>query len=180
MGLGLAVSQSIVIKHGGNIQICSAPEQGTSVLITLPLGLAGQESSRTENSGLLSDKPTILLLEDNPSLRKMCGQMLERLNCEVIYSGNGNEAIEKFNAAVKNKISIRLVLLDLNIKGGLGGIETLKRLRDSGYEKPVIVVSGSPDSPGIRDYQQFGFDGKLLRPYTKKELEKSIRQFIPF
>jgi PAS domain S-box-containing protein len=179
MGLGLAVARSIILKHGGNIHIDSAPEKGATVLVQLPLDDSVRAIQSEAKTDILNDeKPTILLLEDSLSLRKLCQQMLERLNCEVIAASSVKDAIKQYKAAVKQNVRIDLVLLDQNIKEGLGGIEMLKQLKLLGYDQNSILVTGSPNSPAITHFKKYGFDGKLLKPYTKDELEEIIREFI--
>mgnify|MGYP002630415484 CR=1 FL=1 len=71
-----------------------------------------------------------------------------------------------------------MILLDQNIIGGIGGIETLKELRKIGYDEKAIVITGSPGIPAILDFEKYGFDGKLLKPYSIKELKEAIGQFV--
>ncbi|WP_457551826.1 response regulator [Desulfobacula sp.] len=177
-GLGLAVSQSIIKKHGGEIKIKSATGQGTTIIVTLPI----PDSKPIVPSGLNDfsplKKPLILIMEDDPSLRKLCSRMLECLNCEVISTSHGKAAIEEFFNTIHKNILIDIILLDQNIKGGMGGIETLKKLREFGFKGKAIVVTGSPTSPAIINFEKYGFDANLLKPYSKDDLERVIGKFI--
>jgi two-component system, cell cycle sensor histidine kinase and response regulator CckA len=123
-------------------------------------------------------KPVILIMEDDQSQRKLITRMLKDFNCEVFSTSHGKAAIEVFlNMAHKNTL-IDIVLLDQNIKGGMGGIETLKNLRDFGFQGKAIVVTGSPFSPAIIDFEKYGFDANLLKPFSKDDFKSVIGKFI--
>jgi len=177
-GLGLAVSESIIKKHGGNIRIESMLSQGTTVIVSLPLPDFQLNDLSESNIVPAIEKPIILFMDDDPSVNKMCERMLQRLNCIVITASCSREAVKKYLDAVQNNVNIDLILLDQNIIGGIGGIETLKELRKNGYDKKAIVITGSPSSPAILDFEKYGFDGKLLKPYSIKELKEAIGQFV--
>ncbi len=178
MGLGLAVTRSILLQHGGNIQIDSAPGQGTTVLATLPFADSVEADISEEKLPDCRGGSTILAMEDDPGIRKLCERMLKRLNFEVIIASHGQEAIEKYKSAVKQSVEIDLLLLDYNIKGGLGGAETLKRLKELGYRNQSIMVTGSPGSPQMMDYRKLGFDHLLLKPYNHHDLKEAVGRFI--
>ncbi|MEJ2640718.1 MAG: ATP-binding protein [Desulfosarcinaceae bacterium] len=178
MGLGLAVTKSVLLKHGGHIHMESVPGRGTSVMVTLPLPDLSVPGAADGFSARAGANPTVLVMEDNRSMRKLCEKMLERLNCSVISAGHGKEALEKYELAADQGAAIALILLDENIKGGISGSETLKKLKAIGYSNPAVVVSGSPNSPAMMNDQKFGFDGMLLKPFTKKELEEILERFI--
>ena len=178
MGLGLAVTRSILLQHGGNIQIDSAPGQGTTVLATLPFADSVEADVSEEKLPDCRGGSTILAMEDDPGIKKLCERMLKRLDFEVIIASHGQEAIEKYKAAVKQSVEIDLLLLDYNIKGGLGGAETLKRLKELGYRNQSIMVTGSPGSPQMMDYRKLGFDHLLLKPYNHHDLKEAVGRFI--
>lgn len=177
-GLGLSVSKAIIKKHGGDIRVTSMAGKGTKVDVYLPLPDKDPNVQIGSNDVTASKKPTIICVDDDASVIKICVRMLEGLNCRVIMANNTDEAIENYLTAVKNNITIDLILLDQNIQGRLGGIETLKAFRKYGYAGKALVVTGSPSSPVIFDFTKFGFDGKLLKPYTKKELRDAVNPYV--
>lgn len=179
VGLGLAAAQAIVNRHGGNIHISSAPGKGTTVIVSLPIEQSSFHGKADINIYPLSKTPVILMMEDEISLRKLCRRMLQKLNCEIITTCNGNEMIESYKTAVENNVTIDLVILDQNIKGGAGGFEILDRLKKEGFDKNAILVTGSPHESLVDNLKKYGFDDLISKPYTKKEFETIIRKYLP-
>jgi len=179
MGLGLAVSKSILQKHGGKIQIHSEVGRGTTVFVTLPLPDLKHPKSAAFPVKSETSRPTILVLEDNKAQQRLYEQLLDRLDCRAILTGTAQQAIGEYALAGENKIAIDLVILDQNIKSGMGGVETLKELRLLGYENAAIIITGSPNSPVISDYKRYGFDAKILKPFSKEDFRKEVSQFLP-
>jgi two-component system, cell cycle sensor histidine kinase and response regulator CckA len=179
VGLGLAAAQAIVANHGGNIYIESALGKGTTVIVILPIDKLNSRA-RSELNILYptTEKPVVLIMENNLSLRKLIERMLRKLNCEVLLSGNEKELIEIYQLATLNDIIIDLIILSHSKKNGAGVVEALSKMRNIGYDKKAIIITGSPDSPYVKEFGQYGFDGVLLKPYTKKELENVIRRCL--
>ncbi|MBM9518914.1 PAS domain S-box protein [Desulforhopalus vacuolatus] len=178
-GLGLSVSKSIIKKHGGDIQIYSKINNGSMVTIRLPVPELKMSSSASGSNTVSStEKPIILIMEDDPSRSKLCSLMLRCLNCTVITANCLRETIEKYLDAVKDNIKIDLILLNQNITGDTGGVQTLIELRKNGYDNEAVLVTESPDIPAMFNFRKYGFDAILFKPYTKKELKEIISQFL--
>ncbi|GEM_PF-2148144 len=179
VGLGLAAAQAIVNRHGGNIHISSAPGNGTTVIVSLPIEQSSSHEKADINIFPTGKTPVVLMMEDEISLIKLCRRMLQKLNCEVITACNGNEMIESYQMAVENNVTIDLVILDQNIKGCAGGFEVLERLKKEGFDNNAILVTGSPHDPPVDNLKRYGFDDLISKPYTKKEFETIIRKYLP-
>jgi nitrogen-specific signal transduction histidine kinase len=186
-GLGLAVSKSIIKKHGGSIQVESGIGKGTRVRVSLPLPdleIQDPDIQSGPNPLVSPDKPVILIMEDDSGLRRLCERILQRLNCEVITAGCSKEAVKKYSDAVGKQEEIDLVILDRNIRGGTGGVETLKKLRTNGYDKKAVIITSAVNRWAKLDPQKYEsreheFDGQLIKPYTKQDLEDLLGAFVP-
>jgi len=101
-------------------------------------------------------------------------QYIQNAPWGVIAAANAMEAYLAYNYACQHHILIELVLFDQHIKDSSGGVETLSRLFQSGFDGKAVIVTGSPSSPVISDYKTYGFDARILKPYSRKDFEKVI------
>ncbi|MEA2060083.1 MAG: ATP-binding protein [Thermodesulfobacteriota bacterium] len=175
-GLGLSVVKALVENHGGSIAIKSRLNKGTQVIINLPSCAMKRRLVREQFDSLHPEKPIVLIMDDEPSVRvrTLSQRLLERLGYAVIATGNSMGAQFSYEYACQHHVQIDLVLFDQNIKNSSGGIETLNRLHQSGFNGKSVIVTGSPSSPVISDYKFYGFDARVLKPFSIKEFEKVI------
>jgi PAS domain S-box-containing protein len=173
MGLGLSICKSIIQKHGGFIDLESEKGRGTTVSFYLP---ASEKpiGKKPPVKDLVSGKGRVLAMDDEESMRKMMGAVLKRLNYEVELAENGEKAIENYRAAKERGCPFTVVILDLTIRGGMGGKETLKGLMEIDPEVNAIVASGYNDDPVMKNYQEYGFKGALSKPFFINELKKVL------
>jgi signal transduction histidine kinase/CheY-like chemotaxis protein len=175
-GLGLSMVYGFVKQSGGHIQIYSEPGSGTSVRIYLPHAESGSAEGGRAPNGPAAELPkgseTILLVEDDPRLRRVLSRRLRSLGYDVIEAENGVAA--KTEVAARPEIS--LVFTDMVMPGGMTGLELaqaalamrpgIKVLFTSGYAEPAIA--------------QFGLSAGawLKKPYTADELAEKIREIL--
>ena len=71
-----------------------------------------------------------------------------------------------------------MVMMDLTVPGGMGGLEAIRKLKE--YDKDVVAVvsSGHPNDPVMLQYERFGFKGAIRKPYTLRDLEEVVRQTL--
>ncbi len=137
-GLGLASAYRIMKNHRGAIQVKSKPGEGSTFTLffrastALPLDMAPEEKH------IITGQGTILLVEDEPTLRRVAGKLLETLGYQVLEATSGEGALEVF---AERHGDIDLVLLDV-IMPGLNGFQTMERLRALDPQIRVILCSG--------------------------------------
>lgn len=141
-GLGLAMAFGIIAQHEGTIAVESAPGQGSTFVVKLPLmetscsPVAETEPLPAKNSA--HDGGTILLVEDNDISRQVFIEILRDAGYEVITAADGEEAVETYR---KNCDRIDLVILDV-IMPRMNGREALDVIRSEGRPVRYLFMSG--------------------------------------
>ena len=178
MGLGLATAYAIVQKHGGHIDIHSSSGAGTTVNIYLPAESQPEEIDITTPSAGNKASPVkrVLVMDDEEMLRKLVRQMLERMGYAVETVKDGVEAIAAYQSQKDSGEPFDAVILDLTIKGGMGGEQTIRELLKIDPGIKAIVSSGYFNDPVMSDFQKYGFMGAMPKPYEKSALKKMLEK----
>ncbi len=104
------------------------------------------------------------------SIRRVTG----RAGYDVAETTNGQDALDAHDLAKAEGRAFDLILSDLTIEDGMGGIEMMKELRQRDPEIPAIVSSGYADSPAMAAPGEYGFDAVLPKPYPPRELLRLV------
>lgn len=179
MGLGLAIAHSIVHKHLGHIHIRSEKGRGTTVELLLPADTDGPEkpSRRSPEQALVKPR-RILVMDDESMIRDLAGRMLERLGFESHSTENGQEAIDVYVKGLETGSAFDAVILDLTVRGGMGGEDAIKTLKAIDPDVRAVVSSGHINDPIISNYRDFGFCGVIRKPYTIADMEAQLKAVL--
>jgi PAS domain S-box-containing protein len=178
-GLGLATAYSIIKKHEGLITVESEIGKGTTFFIYLPAAKGekkGKGNSETESN--LIGKGRILVMDDEEIVRKTARGILKRLGYTIVLTGDGDEAIKKYREALDSGKPFNVVILDLTVPGGMGGKETIKKLRKIDPNIRAIVSSGYSTDPIMAHYEDYGFSAVVRKPYDVYELDKALKKVL--
>lgn len=177
-GLGLATTYSIINNHGGYINVQSNEGTGTSFYIYLP---ASDEKTLTKyqvEEKQLTGTGYILFMDDEENVRKSVCRMLKYLGYNVELAKNGDEALDLYKKAKDSGQPFSAVIMDLTIRGGMGGEETIKKLHEIDPEVKAIVSSGYFNDPIMANYKQYGFSSVIPKPYEIETLSAILANMI--
>jgi CheY-like chemotaxis protein len=181
-GLGLASCYSIITKHNGKIEVSSELNRGTTFTILLPATTEDKkprvDDPETEPVGENSIVARILVLDDEEMLQQMSGTMLEEMGHRVGYASHGEEAVDKYRAAQEEGAGYDVVICDLTIPGGMGGQAAAQEILRSDPQAKLIVSSGYATDSVMANYAEYGFCGRVAKPYLFEELQKVIQQVL--
>jgi len=177
-GLGLATTYSIVQKHQGHISVESNIGAGSSFHVYLPASDKPLPPKVKEEETLALGEGRILVMDDEDRVRVAAGLMLKRLGYEPAFARDGTEAIEMHRKAVASGKPYEIFILDLTVPGGMGGIETLKKLLKSDPRIKAVVSSGYSTDPIMSDFKRYGFLSALMKPYQIRELSTILHEAL--
>jgi len=178
-GLGLATSYSIIGNHGGAISVTSELGKGSTFTVYLPASTAKPEPTSGSGACVMGRSCRILVMDDDAVVRDVAAALLAELGHEVEIARHGEEAIEIYRTAKESGKPFDIVILDLTVRGGMGGVATIKKLRELDPKVIAVASSGYSDDAGTSTYQQHGFRAFLSKPYSIEGLNSMLRQLLP-
>ena len=181
-GLGLSMCYSIISRHSGTIRVFSEKGKGAEFAVYLPIasGVFNEEAKTEdiENQEPVEDSMHILVMDDDPGIRDVLTGMLEILGHRVEVCENGADAISFYKKQMSCGKPFDIVIMDLTIPGGLGGEEVIKYLREIDPEIKAIVSTGYSNNPVISNFSDYGFSGRLTKPFKISTLKREIRSVL--
>jgi len=175
-GLGLAISYGIIKQNNGYIKVYSEPGQGTVFKIYLPLlEESALPDKKTEApDAVKGGNETVLVAEDDASLRDLTRIVLESFGYSIIEAVDGDDAIIKF---MENRDRIHLVMLDM-IMPRKNGKEVSEVLRKANPRTKILFVSGyTMDIIKYDDLTESGFDF-IHKPMRPQDLLIKVREVL--
>ena len=178
-GLGLAISHSVVRKHGGLLVLENSSAEGSVFGFYLRASegaaKAGPEP-RAAGRPFHYNHQRILVMDDEEAIRELTSQLLSTLGYEVTAVPDGLEAVRLYERALRKGEHFQAVILDATVRGGMGGVATIERLRSMDPKVNAIICSGYSDEAALSEFLAYGFRGALPKPFTRSELADALQR----
>lgn len=176
MGLGLTIVHSIVKKHGGLVWLDSPATGGCTVSLYFPLlnGVVADPKYYAEKA----PSRQVLVMDDDEMMRLINKKMFEHYGCGVTLAATGEEAITLYRKKLLSGKGFDLVLLDLRVDGGMGGLEAARRITALDPEAAMIAISGDSTCDIMQQYAENNFVAALAKPFSIDAVEDLIHRFL--
>jgi CheY-like chemotaxis protein len=175
-GLGLAMSRAIVGGYGGHVAVVSSLGEGATFRVWLPAtGRATARQAPESIRGTGHGSGRILVLDDDEVICRIAALQLAKQGYEVETSTDGEQAIELYRRSRANGQPFDLLILDLTVRHGMGGVETLTKLRQEDPAVVALACSGLTDEAALAEVKACGFAGLLAKPFLAHELASMVR-----
>jgi PAS domain S-box-containing protein len=173
-GLGLSQVYGFVKQSGGHVSIYSEPGFGTTVKLFLPRSVIDSQSGtrgRDRSAAPARGNETILIVEDNPDVRKLVRRQLTELGYRVHEAGNGPEALQ----LLRSGFELDLMFTDVVMPEGMTGYELARLARDDRPSLKVLFTSGYTAIGAAQEEGPRNGGPLLSKPYRKRDLAHFIR-----
>jgi PAS domain S-box-containing protein len=175
-GLGLSTTHSIISKLGGHIDITS--EVGTGTIVTILLPTSVEEVVKSSGPPVpaenLQKGTSILVMDDEELIRDFTEELLKGLDYTVATCADGEEAYTLYRKFMNAGETFSLVILDLSVSSGMGGVEAAQQILSFDPHARLIASSGNAHDPALIECEKFGFRSSIAKPYSAKELVQAI------
>ena len=165
-------------KHGGILHLENSSREGSTFTFYLPATdrdvtpLEPPVSERAFNF----NHQKVLVMDDEAAIRDLTSQLLGTLGYEVTVVPDGLEAVKVYERAMRKGENFQAVILDATIRGGMGGLATIERLRSVDANVNAIICSGYSDEAALSQFLAYGFRSALPKPFTRRELADALQR----
>jgi PAS domain S-box-containing protein len=185
-GLGLATVYLIISKHGGYVFVDSKLGKGTEFTIYLPAESGAEKVALPGKNGApeicVGGRATaggrILIMDDENDIRELLSELLKDAGFEVASACDGDETIRLYREALDCGNCFDCIIMDITIPGGMGGKDAISALLKISPDVKAIVSSGYASNPVMANYQEYGFVGRIAKPYRIEALIEMLNGIV--
>jgi signal transduction histidine kinase/ActR/RegA family two-component response regulator len=179
IGMGLTMSMSILAEFGGSLVLETEPGFGTTATIRVP---AVQQSDQDdeqvqcheEGGPVILDNVRVLMVEDDPLVRRSMELMMSGMGCDVTAVQSGERALDVFRRADEQSRPFDILVTDLTMPGRVNGIQLVHRLRELSPDLPAVLSSGALHRTETAGYRDAGFQYVLRKPFGEREIREAL------
>lgn len=189
-GLGLAITKELVLLMGGEITVQSAPGEGSTFSVRLPMALADQTDIQRVPTTSLTSEPAsrvetpqielpaacgnyrVLLAEDNPTTQTLISILFQQMGLELSIVDNGQAALDFLATEV-----VDLILMDCQMPI-LDGFKATAQLRTQGLKTPIVALTAFARNEDEDQCLGAGMNDFLSKPFRQNELKKLLLRWL--
>ena len=184
-GLGMAITKSIVDMMGGNIEVITAPNQGTEFVINVkftlsdnvPEKIAAQDNSTADEINF--EGMRLLLVDDIEVNREIATMILEMSGFIVDTAENGKEAVDKIAASKAGDYAVVLMDIQMPIMDGYAAARAIRELEDKDLAKiPIIAMTANAFSEDVQTAKDAGMDAHIAKPIDVNQMIETLTQCV--
>lgn len=178
-GLGMAIVHTIVTRMGGQIQVESAPGQGSAFTLTIPMEPVAEEAETApaEASAPVED-PTqvlrgkrVLLAEDYEMNLEIATELLKLAGAQVTQARNGQEAVERFAQSQPGEFDVILMDMNMPVLDGCGAAAAIRAMdRPDAAAVPILAVTANAFAEDVAATAQAGMNAHIAKPIDMRQL----------
>lgn len=120
----------------------------------------------------------ILLMDDDEMVRTLMVRRIERLGYAVDGAAEGGAAVAAYRRGLENGTPYAAVILDLHVRDGMNGAETIRQLRTIDPAVRAVVTTGHANDPVLENFWDHGFAAVLTKPCQLRDIEEAIEKVL--
>jgi len=177
-GLGLSMCHSIIKRHKGYITASSELNKGSTFTFYLSATEKSLQPWADHGQSVQKMSIKVLILDDEEGIQKLLQSYLGKMGAETELASSSSEALEKYRAAQEAGRPFDIVLLDMTIRGGPGGLETFHELQKADPGVQAIVMSGYSEHIALSETVNQGFKASIKKPFDLVDVWRTIRAVV--
>ncbi len=169
-GLGLTMVNGFVRECGGDISIVSTQGEGTTVTLYIPYAEARMETAKRVESVSEGRNFNVVLVDDDAEIRRFARRILARLGHGVAEAADAEAALLHIRA----NPGLCALITDIQMPGGLDGIDLARRVRETFARLPILLITGSSEAAKRAAAMEDGETRVIQKPFQAEELERAL------